>query len=145
MINPYSPPEFISHHAADRTVSTINGLLIGVGIGLQMCDIIDLNPSDFTPMYGWLTAIVVFGLVGTTWGYFRKDHFAWRWLILLGFMALTCGLTTALTTCSQSPINVYTMAMICAAFCYMLFGTIIAIQATKQHSPERPSSRESTT
>ncbi|MFN8738705.1 MAG: hypothetical protein ACK5YR_02185 [Pirellula sp.] len=127
MTNPYSPPECRSYIAAKSMVSTINGLLIGIGIGLQTCDVIDLSPADYTPLYGWRNGLVFFGLLGAALGYTRNDVLAWRWLILLGFMNLSLGSTVAFTTFAESPINLYTATMIAAGFCYMLLGAIIPI------------------
>lgn len=127
MTNPYSPPELKNYIAAKSMVSTINGLLIGIGIGLQTCDIIDLSPADYTPLYGWRNGLVFFGALGTALGCARSDVLAWRWLILLGFMNLYLGSTIAFTTFAESPVNLYTAIMIAAGFCYVLLGVIIAI------------------
>ena len=127
MTNPYSPPEVKSYIAAQSIVSTINGLLIGIGIGLQTCDILDLSPADYTPLYGWRNGIVFFGLLGTALGCARNDVLAWKWLILLGFMNLSLGSTVAYTTFAESPINLYTSVMIAVGFCYVLLGAILAV------------------
>ena len=127
MTNPYSPPEVKSYIAAQSIVSTINGLLIGIGIGLQTCDILDLSPADYTPLYGWRNGIVFFGLLGLALGFARNDVLAWRWLILLGFMNLSLGSAVAFTTFAESPVNLYTSVMIAAGFCYMLLGAILAL------------------
>jgi hypothetical protein len=145
MKNPYSPPEFQNYIAAKSMVSTINGLLIGLGIGLQTCDFIDLNPADYTPLYGWRNGLIFFGLLGAALGYTRNDVLAWRWLILLGFMNLSLGSMVAFTTFADSPINLYTATMISAGFCYILLGATISINNRKvASSSERPGSQKST-
>ncbi|MCU0712157.1 MAG: hypothetical protein MUC43_08865 [Pirellula sp.] len=128
LTNPYSPPEMRNHIAAKSMVSTINGLLIGLGVGLLTCDFLDLSPSDYTPLYGWRNGVIFFGLLGTAVGYTRSDLLAWRWLILLGFVNLSIGSTVGFTTFAESPINIYTATMISAGFCYMLLGTLVAIR-----------------
>lgn len=119
MTNPYYPPKFQNYIAAKSMVSTINGLLIGIGIGLQTCDFIDLSPADYTPLYGWRNGLVFFGLLGTAMGYTRIDVLAWRWFIFLGFMNLAFGSTVAFTTFAESPINLYTATMISAVLLFM--------------------------
>lgn len=131
MTNPYGPPETHNYIATRSMVSTINGLLIGIGIGLQTCDFLDLSPADFTPLYGWRNGLVFFGLLGAALGFRRNDAFAWRWLILFGFMSLSLGSTVAFTTFAESPINLYTSTMISAGFCYMLLGAMIAVLRRK--------------
>ncbi len=126
-------------------VSTINGFLIGIGIGLQTCDILDLSPADYTPLYGWRNGLVFFGLLGAALGRTRNDKLAWRWLILLGFMNLLLGSTVAFTTFAKSPINLYTSIMIAAGSCYVLLGAIIPITNRKvASSSERTESPETT-
>ena len=134
MTNPYSPPEREADLADKPVVSTLNGLLIGVGIGLQTCDFIDLGPSDYSPLYGWRNGLVICGTLGAALGYRRHDSLAWRWLILLGFMNLSLGLTVALTTFAGAPLNIYTATMISAGFCYVLLGAVIAINNRKNAS-----------
>jgi hypothetical protein len=145
MENPYSPPEIQDCIAANSLVSTINGLLIGIGIGLQTCDILDLSPANFTTLYGWRNGLVFFSLLGAAWGYTRNDVLAWQWFILFGFMSLSLGSTVAFTTFAESPINLYTATMISAGFCYLLLGALIAtINRKVSSSSERTGSHEST-
>jgi hypothetical protein len=108
-------------------VSTIKGLLIGIGLGLQICDILDLSAIDYTPRYGWRNGLVFLGLLGTALGCARNYVLACRWLILLGFMNLSLGSTVAFITFAESPINLYTGIIIAAGFCYVLLGAIIGI------------------
>ncbi len=125
MINPYTLPQSTSVFVNALSASTINGTLIGIGIGLQTCDVLDLSPRDFSPLYGWSIGIAFFGLLGTVVGYLRNDQLAWRWFLLLGSASSLLGATIARTIFAESPLNVYTGVMISMGVCYMLLGAIV--------------------
>ena len=94
---------------------------------MQICDILDLSPIDYTPLYGWRNGLVFLGLLGTALRCDRNYVLACRWLILLGFMNVSLGSTVAFITFAESPINLFTAIIIAARFCYLLLGAIIGI------------------
>lgn len=134
--NPYKPPKAEDIEPRHKIVSTINGSLIGIGIGLQTCDFLDLTPTDFTALYGWRNGIVFSAALGTIIGYFREDLFACKWIVLLGLMAVFQGETIAFTIFAESPANIYTLSMVSTGLIYVLFGTVMAIKYRRHMAEE---------